>query len=290
MQESSSATREPYWSERQGRGPKATPLDFDRLKRMVFGVFDHLGEEAYLQYGFGYECVDAGPVPGHTGSNPNAWFLRTIERDKIWPYRTEGIFWDADTLLDVVEVVHDLCAAPTDGHFHGYMDCGYHATEFDHERGQAHYREQLNPILARYEEPFELNEKGRLVELAPSEFRPLLDAPVPTAEDPDTETRVSDAVELFRARGASKADRRRAVRDLVEVLEPLRKDIGRLGLPKDESELFHLANRFAIRHNNREQRGQYDDVIWLSWAFYVYLATIHAVLRLQARERRSGST
>ena len=55
-------------------------------------------------------------------------------------------------------------------------------------------------------------------------------------------------------------------------------------LPKDEQELFRLANGFAIRHNNREQLSHYDDVVWLRWAFYVYLATIHAVVRLQDRQ------
>jgi hypothetical protein len=54
-------------------------------------------------------------------------------------------------------------------------------------------------------------------------------------------------------------------------------------LPKDEGELFHLANGFAIRHNNRKQRGDYDRPVWLAWSFYVYLATIHAVLRVRNR-------
>ena len=58
-------------------------------------------------------------------------------------------------------------------------------------------------------------------------------------------------------------------------------------LPKDEGELFRLANGFAIRHNNREQRRDYDDAIWLSWAFWVYLATIHAVLRLRKKQRNT---
>jgi hypothetical protein len=67
------------------------------------------------------------------------------------------------------------------------------------------------------------------------------------------------------------------------VLEALREDMKGIMLPKDESELFHLANGFAIRHNNRRQRGDYDRAPWLAWAFYVYRATIHAVLRVRDR-------
>ena len=58
---------------------------------------------------------------------------------------------------------------------------------------------------------------------------------------------------------------------------------------KDERELFNLANGFAIRHNTRDQRKDYDDAIWLSWAFYVYLAIIHAVLRLKERESKAAA-
>jgi hypothetical protein len=97
-------------------------------------------------------------------------------------------------------------------------------------------------------------------------------------------------VSLSRGRSASAEDRRRAVRDLADVLEALRSTIKLEALPKDESELFRLANGFAIRHNNRDQRRQYDDNIWLRWAFYVYLATIHARLRLQARQARAKHT
>jgi len=77
------------------------------------------------------------------------------------------------------------------------------------------------------------------------------------------------------------------VRELADVLEPLRQTIKEEALPKDESEMFRLANGFAIRHNNREQKSQYDDIVWLRWAFYVYLATIHATVRLQARQHQA---
>jgi hypothetical protein len=147
----------------------------------------------------------------------------------------------------------------------------------------------MTPVLAQYERPLEIGSDGRLVEATPSEFRPLLDAELPDVPDRDLiESRLQDAVELFRARSASAADRRRAVRDLADVLEPLRATIKIKALSKDESELFRLANGFAIRHNNREQLGLYDDQIWLRWAFYVYLATIHATLRLQARQSRES--
>src|SRR6476469_8273624 len=94
---------------------------------------------------------------------------------------------------------------------------------------------------------------------------------------------------LYRSRNSTRIDRRHAVRELADVLEALRSEIKEEMLPKDERELFNLANGFAIRHNTRDQRKDYDDAIWLSWAFYVYLATIHAVLRLKERESKAAA-
>jgi hypothetical protein len=51
-------------------------------------------------------------------------------------------------------------------------------------------------------------------------------------------------------------------------------------LNEDERALFKLANEFAIRHNKRETRRDFDEPAWLAWAFYVYLATIRLVLNL----------
>jgi hypothetical protein len=143
----------------------------------------------------------------------------------------------------------------------------------------------VNPALERYEQPLKMTSAGEIIVLAPEEFRPLLDAPVPAIADDDLVTaRVDEAKRIFQSRASTNADRRQAVRELADVLEVLRPEIREEMLSKDERELFHLANGFAIRHNNREQRRDYDHAIWLSWAFYVYLATIHAVLRLRDKQ------
>lgn len=256
---------------------------------------------------FGYECVDAGEVNGSLGSDPSAYFLRTIMRDGIWPYDRlvmeppEHKFgepyqapvwqdWGADTMFDVIEVLHDLVSKPTKGWHHDYADCGMHWQEFNRTEGQAEFRSELNRVLRLGDPGYELNDQGHLIEAAPDEFKRLLVAPVPPGTEHDRITHKIDlAVARFQTRGASVDERHAAVRDLADVLEALRDDMKSVMLSKDESDLFHIANGFAIRHNNRKQRGDYDRVTWLRWAFYVYLATIHAVLRVRNRERGGTS-
>jgi len=84
----------------------------------------------------------------------------------------------------------------------------------------------------------------------------LLDASVPEGTDRDKITRKMEvAIRRFKTRGVSLDDRHAAVRDLVDVIEWLRDDMKDVMLPKDESDLFQIANGFAIRHHNRKQRG-----------------------------------
>lgn len=285
---SSPASRK-YWSERQGRGPVGVPLDFAKLKALVLPALEEQWAQDRFVEAFGYHCVDHDWVQGTLGRSPERWFLVNLGREDIWPLHEYGSGYDADTLFDVLEALHDLVAKPLAGWHHDYGGCGMHWQTFDRSAGQEELRGQLNPLLERYETPLELNSRGEIVAKLPSEMLGLLAAPIPASADADLVTRrVESAVGLYRSRNSTRVDRRHAVRELADVLEALRESIKAEMLPKDERELFHLANGFAIRHNNRDQRRDYDDAIWLSWAFYVYLATIHAVLRL--KERELGST
>jgi hypothetical protein len=190
----------------------------------------------------------------------------------------------------VIEALHDLISKPLEGWHHDFGGCGMHWRTFDRRAGQDAFRAQLNPLLEQHEPSLELSATGEVVALAPEEMRSLLDASVPASADPDlVMSRLDAAKALYRSRNSTRVDRRHAVRELADVLEALRGEIKEEMLPKDERELFHLANGFAIRHNTRDQRKDYDDAIWLSWAFYVYLATIHAVLRLKEREHPAAA-
>ena len=299
-----------YFSERHGRGPKAVPLPFESVRRLVVSVLDGLRDRHYLQEALGYECVDAGTVHGTIGGDPGAYFLRALMRDDVWPYWEPDIgpddffsasnppdliweSWDADTLFDVVEVLHDLVSKPLEGRYHDYSDCGWHYQIFDRTAGQEQYRREMNEVLRLNDPPFEMNGLGQVIESAPEEFRALLSAAVPPGTEHDLVTsKIDAAVTRFQVRGASIEDRRHAVRDLADVLEAIRPDIKESMLSADEGALFNIANNFALRHNNRQQKGDYDRVTWLRWTFYVYLATIHAVLRIRTAQlvcRAAGS-
>jgi len=280
-------------------------MPFGDVRELAISVLDSLREGGYLQEAFGYECVDAGDVTVTLGPDRAAYFLRTIRRRNIWPYwhpdysdipdgsiipddhddRMYWELWDADTLFDVLEVLHDLVSKPVDGRHHSHADCGWHYDTFDGPRGRQEYRDEMNGVLRLHDPPYEMNDQGEVIESGPVEFRPLLDAGLPEDTEPEVVRKVSEAVKLFQGRGASVEDRQRAVRDLADALELLRQDVKAALLPADERALYDIANNYAIRHLNRQQRVDYNRSTWLRWMFYVYLATIHAVLRVRESQR-----
>jgi len=280
-----------YYAQRHGRGPKATPWPIEAIRRLMFSAWDKLTEDGYFQEAMGYECVDSnnpgGHEPGSLGEDIGAHFLRTLMLEKVWPYRDHELVYDEDTLYSMAEVLYDLVSAPIESgsYYHSFSNCGWHYNKFDDAAGQERYRQEMNAVLALADPPHAMNDRGLVVELGPPEFRALMTAALPADADEDLiAKRVRAAVARYERHGASIEDRGHAVRDLADVLEALRDDIKTEMLSTDESALFHLANGFGIRHNTRQQQTDYDKAVWLRWAFYVYLATIHAVLRVLERQ------
>ncbi len=234
------ATRR-YYSMR--RNPKLTVLDLAVLKRLFLAVFRDFERKGYFQETFGYDCVDTGPVPGTAGPDVEAFCLRRLRKLNLWPVDKQLESYSEEDLLDIVELLHDCISKPVEGRYHNYSDCGWHYWTFDLEAGRAEFRDQVNELLGDYGDGYELSPQGEVI----------------SHSSPD--------------------DRLEAVRALVDVLEFLRPRVKHVITNKDEDDLFNLANNFGVRHHNDKQKTAYDHRIWLSWMFYFYLSTIHAVIR-----------
>lgn len=206
----------------------------------------------------------------------------------MWPYRDASNIFDEpytrDALFDMVEALFDLVSLPVHGRVHSFANCGTHYSVFDQAAGRAEYREEIDDVLKLCDPPYELSSSGEVIQATPDEFRPLMEAEVPSGTDHDAITaRIESAKRAFVNRDAKDDDRRTAVVELAGVLEALRADVNATMLTSDESDLFKIANKFALRHNDPQQKRNYDHAVWHRWLFYVYLATIHAVLRVRSR-------
>ena len=293
----------PSYTQRRGNGPLAKPLAFDAIAQQLVHVITRFIDTGRLQEAFGDECVDAGFTDGTLGPDPGLYILQATGRELMWPLDREVVIgdgedpfgppevgpawklWDEAAWFDLIEVLSDLVSKPTEGGYHDYSACGWHFHRFDGPAGQEEFREEINHVLSFGDPVYALNADGEVTVKAPEAFQRLMGAAVPAGTDEDTITsKIRSAERSFESRSATRADRQHAVRDLVDVLELLRDDLKEVMLKDDESALFNIANNFWIRHNNRKQKLDYDDDVWLRWMFYVYLSTIHAVLRIKARQ------
>lgn len=270
-----------YFSSRVG-ALSDTGYDLPLVKRLFMTIYEQLEHDDFLQQALGYFCVDQGDVPGTLGRDVGAMVLRRTRKMHLWPIGENIESYVEEDLFDVIEFLHDHVSKPIErpGDFHSYSNCGYHFGEFNKSAGQKKFREELNQILEHYNQGYRISDAGEIEALGDSGLRPLLEAPLTQHDPVNVEDRVRSAVQRFRRYHSSLQDRRAAVRELSDVLEFLRPQIKAVLTDRDESDLFNLANNFAIRHHNPQQKSNYDKDIWYRWMFYYYLATIHASLRL----------
>jgi hypothetical protein len=190
--------------------------------------------------------------------------------------------YDRDLLFDLIELLYlDCVSQPT--FFSGELVRLTDPYGFDKEAGKAAFREEINSALAAADPPLELLQIGQIVE-AGAPHAELYESPLPAGSPADMADPVATATLQFLSRGATEEDKRAAVKLLMDVLERIRPEVKETMLRKDEADLFNLANNFALRHYDRQQKADYDKNIWHDWTFHVCLATIRAVVAVRDRE------
>jgi hypothetical protein len=275
--------RRPYYSIRSGSRDNNEPgMDIGELTWAIISVYSQFDTQHYFQEGLGYGCVDEGHVGGRVGNDVNAYLLWKVGKADLWPPKA-GVEYSEGDLFDLVEFMFDCAGKPVKVRYHGYYNCGYHCDTFEKEVGQNEFREEINEVLRRYSTGFELSKDGEVLALAETGFEPLVEEDLPATNLEYVEDRVKAAIRKFRYRRSSIEDRREAVRGLIDVLEYLRPQIKQSFTSKDESDLFNIANNYALRHHNPQQKSNYDPAIWLDWMFYFYLSTTRTVLRMIER-------
>jgi hypothetical protein len=279
--------KKPYYSIRTGKNPLTGSIDLPMLLKLFRTLYEYFDNEGYFQEDLGYFCVDAGFIPGAFGYNLEGILLLELRKTNLFPVREKLSDYSEDDLFDVIEFLYEHCSKPTERYLHDFANCGWHCSKFTREAGRVEYRHRVNEILNIYMEGYELSTDGEILSLPEGGLEALLEAPVPSLDPENVETRVEAAKRKFRRYRSSLDERRDAIRDLADVLEYLRPQVKDVLTSKDEADLFNIANNFGIRHHNEMQKVQYDKAIWYSWLFYYYLATIHAVLRLIAKANRT---
>lgn len=188
-----------------------------------------------------------------------------------------------DHVFDALEFLYDHVSKPGEW-TRMVSDTGFNYEDYfgyDDKAGRAEFREKANAFLVDYKTGFELTEEGIILALGTAGLQYILDADIIPFDEENVDSKVRNAIAKWRNRHLDLSEKKEAIRELADVFEWLKKT-SRLTTvidKGDESALFNLANNFAVRHHDPNQKGRYDRLIWYSWMFHFYLATYHAVIR-----------
>lgn len=195
-----------------------------------------------------------------------------------------------DNLLDAIEFLHEHTAKPgkivpmvtsTGWSYNDYEN-------YDAEAGRLEFRTMVNKILGIYKSGiYELAEDGMIQTRGMNGLQHILDAEIIPFDEENVDSKVRRAISKWKGRHPSDAERRECIRELADVFEWLKmnNDLRIVLDKKDESAIFEIANTFAIRHHEPNQKVNYDKTIWFSWIFHFYLATYHASIRLLKKKK-----
>jgi hypothetical protein len=267
-----------YYSQRNNLGKVNTKIDLPNLKKLFYALFAKYSGEHYFDENFGFDNGN-NFFPGKLGTDSNiaSRFYLDLRKDSLWPIYNHIDRYTEDDLFDIIEFCYDNISL--------YVEDSEFAMHYEKEPAQNDYRVDINKQLKDYNEGFELNKTGHIVRLSSHGLKQLVERKLPT-EDEAIVSRVNEAVSTYQNRKLSRLQRKEAVRHLADILEGLRKKAEPLIRKKDESDLFQIINNFSIRHNNPQQKEDYDDNIFLSWMFHYFLATIHAWLHIIERSKQ----
>ncbi|GLY83361.1 hypothetical protein Airi02_012910 [Actinoallomurus iriomotensis] len=270
--------RRPYWRERKAGQRNVVVLSLEAVIREFVALAEEFEQIGYFEKRFGKDCVDDS-----YGNHPSELIEREIGVGDMWPPSLDRLVDDADLFFDLVELLHDFAARPQTRSLHSFAGCGWHHRGFEIESGRAVYRWRVNKILQRSDLGLRLAEDGddtgRLVTVTDDARTELIHA-LTVRDDGEPADQVRHAIELFRARGADRHQKRSAVAALALVLEERRHNVLVEALAKsDRGALFDIANNFHIRHQDAKQKRDYDD-FYIDWIFWLYLSTIELTNRI----------
>jgi len=272
--------RQPYFLERNQTADRA-PLGHEAAQREFGRIVADFYVRGYFANHLYPGCVDDHDKPP---TNVSEFIEERLGVADLWPLKST-LPWEDDLWFSLIEVFHDVAARPRSRWYHSWNGCGYHFNDFAVAPGQDLYRWTIDKLLARADIFYRLGDSGedigRLVSLTDDGRSELIEHLLVDHPDSAVDS-VAHAVSLFRRRGATFEDKRSAIVTLAGVLEERRALLKQELLSKDENALFEIANNYALRHRNENQRDEYGEE-FLDWVFWLYAATVELSDRLLRR-------
>lgn len=203
---------------------------------------------------------------------------------KIYPFNS----WSNDNInkekiFDAIEFLYQFVSKPGEyGTLTDHTNWNYDDyLNYDAVLGRQEFVNGLNSLLGAFNEGYELDENGQIL-FRGDENVNFLDIDFPEYNEENIDSVIHLAIKQWKNKEQSIEEKKQAIIKLANVFEYLKKEktLEKVLNKKDTNDLFQIANNFALRHHNPDQKKDYDKEIWLDWIFQYYLSTCVATLKM----------
>jgi hypothetical protein len=97
------ARERPYYSIRTGKNPLSAGFDLEGGRELFKHQFVSLEDEGYFQEALGFECVDAGFIPGTIGQSLEGALLIELRKRDLTPIRQKIEKYSEEEIFDIIE-------------------------------------------------------------------------------------------------------------------------------------------------------------------------------------------
>ncbi|WP_239616843.1 hypothetical protein [Cohnella mopanensis] len=265
-----------YFSTRVGI-PQAK-ISLRDLIQTFISIHKEFYHKNYLREFYGFEDKYGNWHTGFINDDFEAFTLRTIGRKIEQPTLIDNyISYKEYELFDVIELLHEYIIYPI------YEVPEGKNNEWRKREARSQYRTQINNILRIYNEGWELSIDGYIRELIVRDLSNLIDEHSTTGDSLNVDNNIASAKKRFLKYGSTIEDKRAALIEIAAAFEYIRKQLEK-SIPKEESDIFQLLNRFGIRHNKLDQLVGYDKEIYYHWIFYYFISAFDAYNKLTKRD------
>ncbi|MEK4297378.1 hypothetical protein [Paenibacillus sp. FSL R5-0914] len=257
--------------------PKLSLVDLNDVFKVIL---DKLEKEKHFTIFYGEDIGFQGWTPGIVGNNFEAYCLSEIGRRIKSPFHQEKLKYKEVDLFDLIELLYSNIQLESRS---ALMEHTILNSTEAKEYSKSIFRTQINNQLSRYDLGWELTHEGYIRELVTAEFRDLVDNPIQSGHEERVDSFIRRGIKNFLEYGATQEDKKSALVEIGNGLEFIRKELEKQ-MPAAEDDIFHLLNKFYLRHNNKNQNVDYDTEIYYPWMFYTYISTFDAYVKLIQRQ------
>lgn len=269
-----------YYSERNNEFHITKKKSLEDLKADFLEFYLDFLEQGFFQEHLGAEWP-GGHHKGKIATDIRLRVARELNKKDLYPIEDNLKNYTEGDLFDIIEFLYRYTSKGEKFKPSSRIDHFWIYSNFDDETGKKEFRENINLILKRYNNGFELTKGGEIIRLVNPGIELLIKNDIPDISEGNISKKVNLAISKFINRKAFESNLQDAIRDLAGVLEYLRADTKKYLSKSDENDLFNIANNFGIRHHNQKQKMDYDSNLFHEWVFHSFLATIILILKIK---------